>query len=76
MHLDWGEPSKIISLEIDQDRARQMGVSSLDVANFLNSSISGAMRKLVSDGFVEKAGKDPIIYSLTEKGKEYEIDNN
>lgn len=39
-------------------------------------SISGAMRKLVSDGFVEKAGKDPIIYSLTEKGKEYEIDNN
>ena len=34
------------------------------------------MRKLVSDGFVEKAGKDPIIYSLTEKGKEYEIDNN
>ena len=39
-------------------------------------SISGAMRKLVSDGFVEKTGKDPIIYSLTEKGKEYEIDNN
>ena len=25
VHLDWGEPSKIISLEIDQDRARQMG---------------------------------------------------
>lgn len=39
-------------------------------------SISGAMRKLVTDGFVEKAGKDPIIYSLTEKGREYEIDNN
>ncbi|TCM65097.1 multidrug efflux pump [Acinetobacter calcoaceticus] len=43
VHLDWGEPSKIISLEIDQDRARQMGVSSVDVANFLNSSISGAV---------------------------------
>lgn len=42
VHLDWGEPSKVISLEIDQDRARQMGVSSLDLANFLNSSISGA----------------------------------
>ena len=39
-------------------------------------SISGAMRKLVTDGFVEKAGKDTIIYSLTEKGKEFEIDNN
>ena len=32
----------MINLEIDQDRARQMGVSSLDLANFLNSSISGA----------------------------------
>lgn len=41
VHLDWGEPSKIISLNIDQDRARQMGVSSQDLANFLNSSISG-----------------------------------
>lgn len=43
VHLDWGEQSKIISLVIDQDRARQMGVSSEDLANFLNSSISGAI---------------------------------
>lgn len=42
VHLDWGEPSKVIHLNIDQDRARQMGVSSLDLSNFLNSSISGA----------------------------------
>ncbi|WP_445116934.1 efflux RND transporter permease subunit [Acinetobacter sp. WZC-1] len=43
VHLDWGEPSKIISLQIDQDRARQMGVSTVDLANFLNSSINGAV---------------------------------
>ncbi|MEC8122434.1 MAG: efflux RND transporter permease subunit [Pseudomonadota bacterium] len=43
VHLDWGEQSKIISLLIDQDRARQMGVSSEDLAKFLNSSISGAI---------------------------------
>lgn len=43
VHLDWGEPSKIIALQIDQDRARQLGVTSLDLANFLNSSISGAV---------------------------------
>nr|WP_180110862.1 MULTISPECIES: efflux RND transporter permease subunit [unclassified Acinetobacter] len=43
VHLDWGEPSKVIKLDIDQDRARQMGVSSLDLSNFLNSSISGAV---------------------------------
>lgn len=42
VHLDWGEPSKVIKLDIDQDRARQMGVSSSDLANFLNSSIAGA----------------------------------
>ena len=43
VHLDWGEPSKVIQLHIDQDRARQMGVSSLDLSQFLNSSISGAV---------------------------------
>ncbi|MBK0065031.1 MULTISPECIES: efflux RND transporter permease subunit [unclassified Acinetobacter] len=43
VHLDWGEPSKIIQLNIDQDRARQMGISSQDLANFLNSSITGAV---------------------------------
>lgn len=42
VHLDWGKPSKTIILNIDQDRARQMGISSADLARFLNSSISGA----------------------------------
>ena len=34
---------------------------------------SGAMRKLVSDGYVEKVGESPIIYSLTEKGIEADV---
>ena len=38
-------------------------------------TISGAMRKLVSDGFVEKNGTNPIIYALTEKGKNIEIND-
>lgn len=33
-------------------------------------SVSGGLRKLVSDGYVEKIGKDPIVYKLTAKGKE------
>jgi len=37
-------------------------------------TVSGAIRKLVSDGFVEKVGQDPIIYCITEKGKEINID--
>ena len=28
---------------------------------------------VVSDGFVEKLGQDPVIYGLTEKGKNIEI---
>ena len=31
---------------------------------------SGGMRKLVTDGYVEKVGTAPIVYSLTEKGIE------
>ena len=41
VNLDWEEPSKIIKLDIDQERARVLGVSSQDFANFLQSSISG-----------------------------------
>lgn len=41
---------------------------------FISSrAVSGAMRKLVTDGFVEKVGQDPVIYSITEKGKNIEI---
>ena len=29
---------------------------------------SGAMRKLVSDGYAEKVGENPVIYSVTDKG--------
>lgn len=38
-------------------------------------SIAGSMRKLVNDGYVEKTGKDPVQYSLTEVGKSYRFDN-
>ena len=42
---------------------------------FISSkSVSGSMRKLVNDGFVEKIGQDPIIYQLTTQGKEVVID--
>lgn len=38
-------------------------------------SVAGSMRKLVTDGYVEKVGKDPVQYSLTEKGINYKFDN-
>ena len=43
---------------------------------FISSrAVSGAMRKLVTDGFVEKVGQDPVMYILTEKGKEIKIED-
>ena len=45
-------------------------------ALFVSSrTVSGAMRKLVTDGFVEKIGQDPVMYSITEKGKNIDINN-
>ena len=38
-------------------------------------NVSGAMRKLVTDGFVEKVGESPVLYALTEKGKEFKIED-
>lgn len=38
-------------------------------------NVSGAMRKLVTDGFVEKVGSDPVLYMITEKGKNYNIED-
>lgn len=48
-----------------------------EIAEGLGSSsrgISGALRKLVTDGFCEKVNAEPVLYSLTEKGKNYNIE--
>lgn len=35
---------------------------------------SGAMRKLVTDGWLEKVGQNPTVYSLTQKGIEVNLE--
>ncbi|AXI01645.1 efflux RND transporter permease subunit [Aquirhabdus parva] len=42
VHLDWEEPSKSTYLTVDQARARQLGVNSQELANFLQSALTGA----------------------------------
>ena len=34
---------------------------------------SGSMRKLVTDGYAEKLGSEPVVYALTELGMTVEI---
>ena len=41
VHLDWEEPSKAVRLQIDQDKARLLGVSSRDLARLLETSLQG-----------------------------------
>ena len=37
-------------------------------------SVSGSMRALVANGYVEKASKDPVTYALTDDGRTYDLD--
>jgi multidrug efflux pump len=41
VNLDWYEPSKVVRLVLDQDRARALGVTSAQLATFLRGSLSG-----------------------------------
>lgn len=63
-------------LKFLQDHSEQEMWKSKDIAEelFVSSRVvSGAFRKLVNDGFVSKMGADPVVYSITEKGKTIEI---
>jgi len=41
VNLNWSEPSKVVRLVVDQDRARVLGVSSAQIAQFLGSALTG-----------------------------------
>jgi DNA-binding MarR family transcriptional regulator len=65
-----------VVLKYMQDNDIKLGKAK-DIANGLGISsraVSGALRKLVSDGFAEKVSKDPVVYAITDKGKNYKID--
>ena len=42
VHLDWEEPSKVVYLNVDQDRARALGVTTASLSKFLQSSLTGS----------------------------------
>ncbi|MDD2053566.1 efflux RND transporter permease subunit [Pseudomonas putida] len=46
---DWNEPGKVLRIDIAQDKARQLGLSSEDVAKLMNSIVSGAPVTQVKD---------------------------
>ncbi len=64
VQLGWEEPSKVLKVQIDQEKARLLGVSSVDIANMLN----GAMSELYITEFRE--GNERI--DLVVRGAELE----
>jgi multidrug efflux pump subunit AcrB len=41
INFDWAEPTRVMRVRIDQDQARQLGLSSQDVSSALNGVVSG-----------------------------------
>lgn len=37
-------------------------------------SVSGSIRKLVADGYIQKINSSPVSYSITEHGKEFSLE--
>jgi len=62
VQLGWEEPSKVVHVEVDQAKARLLGVSSVDVANMLN----GAMQELYITEFREGNERIDLVARGTE----------
>ena len=64
VQLNWEEPSKVVHVQVDQAKARLLGVSSVDIANILD----GAIQELYVTEFRE--GNERI--DLVARGPEFE----
>ena len=72
---EFTENGKLILKHL-QDNPKQVMWKAKDIGEglFISSrAVSGAMRKLVTDGYVEKVGQDPVIYTITDKGKTVDL---
>ena len=64
VNFDWDEPSKVIRLAIDQDRARALGISTQELGTFLNTMLSG----LAVTSYREKDKQiDVVVRGATEE---------
>ncbi|MFG6083598.1 efflux RND transporter permease subunit [Paracoccus litorisediminis] len=53
VHFDWIEPARQLRIEIDQDRARRLGLTSGQIAAILNTAVSGATVSQLRDGIYQ-----------------------
>ncbi|MEX6506877.1 efflux RND transporter permease subunit [Jiella sp. M17.18] len=48
--MDWNEPARVLKVEILQDKARQLGITSQEIASRLNSVLDGTTITNIRDG--------------------------
>ena len=51
--FDWNEPGRVVRVDVLQDRARQLGISSESIAGALNGLVGGAVITKVRDGIYQ-----------------------
>lgn len=69
--------AKIIKTMQENEKAYLNSFSAKQLGELLfmaPRSVSGSMKKLINDGYVEKKGTNPISYGLTSVGKEHQFD--
>ena len=67
VQLDWEEPIKVIRVEVDQSKARLLGVASDDIANLIN----GAMQGLYITEFREGIERIDLLVRGTETERKH-----
>lgn len=50
MAYDWNEPTRVVKVDVLQDKARQLGITSEDIATTLNGIVEGSSATQVRDG--------------------------
>jgi len=55
VHFDWIEPARQLEIDVDQDQARRLGLSSQSLADVLQTAVSGATVTQLRDGIYSVA---------------------
>ena len=69
---------KILTFMQENEKAMNNIFTSKEIAEALfvsGRSISGSMRKLFGDGYINKEGNNPVKYSLTDLGRNLSLKN-
>lgn len=65
----------IICMQNNIDKYKTFNAKQLGELLFMPPrSVSGAMKKLINEGYCEKASLNPIAYTLTNLGKDTQLD--